>query len=115
MAKQYEVTLRTLRFYEGIGLLQPKRKGATRLYSHQDCHRLQMILRGKQLGLSLSEIGNLILPGNKNVKVTDIESTLSAEQIILQIGHLERQREEVEKAIVALRIADERIKNKATA
>jgi DNA-binding transcriptional MerR regulator len=74
-----------------------------------------MILRGKQLGLSLSEIGNLILPGSKNVKVTDIESTLSAEQIILQIGHLERQREEVEKAIVALRIAGERIKNKTTA
>ena len=47
MAREFDVTLRTLRFYEDKGLLSPKREGSTRLYSRRDRTRLQLILLGR--------------------------------------------------------------------
>ena len=60
MAGLYGVSLRTLRFYEARGLLQPLRTGTLRSYSAKDCIRLELILKGKKLGFSLSEIAKLI-------------------------------------------------------
>ncbi len=48
MAKKYGVTLRTLRFYEDKGLINPKREGSTRLYSRRDNARLKLILLGRK-------------------------------------------------------------------
>src|SRR5690625_1548504 len=56
LARQYEVTTRTLRFYESVGLLSPTREGQKRLYSRRDRTRLKLTLRGKRLGLTLAEI-----------------------------------------------------------
>jgi len=56
LAKSFNITSRTLRFYEDKGLLKPHRKGKTRLYNTRDRTRLQLILRGKRLGFSLAEI-----------------------------------------------------------
>jgi DNA-binding transcriptional MerR regulator len=109
VAKQYQVTLRTLRFYECSGLLHPKRQGMTRLYTSHDCQRLEMILRGRQLGFSLAEIHDLIETRDETLKLTDLESALGPEQLVLQIHNLERQREELEKAINALRMAYQRM------
>lgn len=56
LADALDVTTRTIRFYEQKGLLTPQRAGKTRVYTHRDKARLQLILRGKRLGFSLAEI-----------------------------------------------------------
>ena len=60
LSKEFEVTPRTLRFYEEKGLLSPQRKGQNRVYSAADRSRLRLILRGKRLGFTLRESLQLI-------------------------------------------------------
>jgi len=60
LAREFEVTPRAIRFYEDQGLLSPRRDGQRRIYTPRDRTRLKLTLRGKRLGLSLSEIRELI-------------------------------------------------------
>jgi DNA-binding transcriptional MerR regulator len=60
LAKEFALTTRTIRFYEDEGLLAPKRAGTRRLYTERERVRIKLILRGKRLGLSLSEIRELL-------------------------------------------------------
>ena len=60
LANVFEVTPRTIRFYEQEGLLQPERRGQTRIYHEKDRVRLKLTLRGKRLGFSLAEIREVI-------------------------------------------------------
>jgi len=60
LATEFDVTPRAIRFYEGHGLLAPRRAGQRRIYSPRDRTRLKLTLRGKRLGLTLSEIRELI-------------------------------------------------------
>lgn len=60
LAKEFEVTPRTIRFYEDRGLLAPERKGQNRIYTPRDRTRLKLILRGKRLGFSITEIGEIL-------------------------------------------------------
>ena len=60
LAREFDVTTRTIRFYEDQGLLTPRRRGQTRIYSPADRVALKLILRGKRLGFSLAESGDLI-------------------------------------------------------
>ena len=60
LAREFEVTPRAIRFYEDQGLLSPSRDGQRRIYAARDRTRLKLTLRGKRLGLSLSEIRELI-------------------------------------------------------
>ena len=60
LAREFEITSRTLRFYEEKGLLSPSREGQNRVYSRADRTRLRLILRGKRLGLTLEESADLI-------------------------------------------------------
>jgi DNA-binding transcriptional MerR regulator len=60
LAREFDITPRAIRFYEDQGLLAPKRDGQRRVYSARDRTRLKLTLRGKRLGLSLSEIRDLI-------------------------------------------------------
>ncbi|MGL4473466.1 MAG: MerR family transcriptional regulator [Shewanella sp.] len=55
LSKEFDITTRSIRFYEDQGLLKPKRRGQTRIYNLKDKVRLKLILRGKRLGFSLSE------------------------------------------------------------
>jgi DNA-binding transcriptional MerR regulator len=57
---EFGCTPRALRFYEDKGLLAPARDGLNRIYSHRDRARLQLILRGKRVGLALSELRELL-------------------------------------------------------
>ena len=59
LSKEFDITTRSIRFYEDQGLILPARKGQTRIYSQRDKVRLKLILRGKRLGFSLSETGRL--------------------------------------------------------
>ena len=60
LAHEFDVTPRAIRFYEDQGLLAPRREGQRRIYTARDRTRLKLTLRGKRLGLSLSEIRELI-------------------------------------------------------
>jgi DNA-binding transcriptional MerR regulator len=55
LAREFDITTRTIRFYEDEGLLSPLREGQKRLYSARDRTLLKLILRGKRLGFSLAE------------------------------------------------------------
>lgn len=60
LASEFDVTTRTLRFYEAEGLLQPYRQGRNRYFRQRDRVQLKLILRGKRLGFSLSEIAEIL-------------------------------------------------------
>ncbi|MCH8240207.1 MAG: MerR family DNA-binding transcriptional regulator [Proteobacteria bacterium] len=60
LTREFGVSTRTLRYYEGEGLLSPVRKGRQRLFPAIDRTRLKLILRGKRLGFSLAEISDII-------------------------------------------------------
>lgn len=60
LADEYDVTLRTLRHYEELGLLHPARVGTARVYTQRERIRLELILRGKRVGFSLDEITTIV-------------------------------------------------------
>src|ERR1700723_1420763 len=108
MSRVFGVSLRTLRFYEDRGLIKPRREGNARYYRATDRIRMEMILKGKKLGFNLTEIKALI-GGKGATETTDLEDQLNPQQIVTQIGHLERQRSEIEGAIERLRATQNRI------
>ena len=73
LSKEFDITTRSIRFYEDQGLLSPTRKGQTRIYNQRDKVRLKLILRGKRLGFSLAETGRLF-------ELYDVDKT-SAKQL----------------------------------
>ena len=91
LAREFGVSLRTLRFYEDRGLLSPRRVGSSRLYDAGDRDRLILILKGKQLGFTLSEIRDL-LARHERGEGSAAKLQLSPKQIEDQITHFERQR-----------------------
>ncbi len=112
MASLYGVSLRTLRFYEDKGLIFPRRQGTARYYSPNDRVRLELILKGKRLGFSLSEIHNLIASrttASPENDTADLVVSLNSDQVAAQIAHLERQRDDLSTAIAELREAHRRM------
>ena len=95
LSSEFDVTPRAIRFYETEGLLAPRRDGQRRIYTPRDRTRLKLTLRGKRLGLTLSEIRDLIdmyEPGR------DERPQLERFLAVLQQHRaaLERQREDIE-------------------
>lgn len=101
LAKEFGVSLRTIRFYEDRGLLSPHRDGSARYYDPNEKARLSLILKGKQLGFTLGEIRDLIRAEQGGAPPKAL--SLKPDQIAMQISHLERQRDDIEGAIVELR------------
>jgi DNA-binding transcriptional MerR regulator len=114
MSRLFAVSLRTLRFYEDRGLIKPRREGNARYYRATDRMRMEMILKGKKLGFTLTEIQDLI-GGKGGNDTTDLEDQLNPQQIVTQISHLERQRGEIEGAIERLRATQSRLAHGAAA
>jgi len=110
MARDFGVSVRALRFYEDRGLLSPARKGTTRYYDATDRHHLQLILKGKRLGFTLTEIHDM-LRGDEAKPARELK--LMPEQIIAQISHLERQQSELEEALAALRRVHQKLTESA--
>ena len=114
MSQLYAVSHRTLRFYEARGLIKPNREGNVRLYRAADRARMEMILQGKKLGFTLTEINDLI--GGKGAgDITDLGERLQPKQIVNQIGYLERQRDEIDGAIRRLRATHDNLSPVAAA
>ena len=115
MARIFSVSLRTLRFYEDRGLIKPRREGNARYYRGADrVRRMEMILKGKRLGFTLTEIQDLI-GGKGTTETPDLEDQLNPHQIDTQIAHLERQRSEIDSAIERLRATQSRLAHGAAA
>ena len=102
LAREFGVTLRTLRFYEDRGLLSPRRDGTARIYDARDRDRLSVILKGKQLGFTLTEI-RAMLAEDRMANGVAANLNLSLDKIEDQIRHLEQQRIEIDEALVELR------------
>ncbi|GAB4576815.1 MAG: MerR family DNA-binding transcriptional regulator [Roseibium sp.] len=101
LAKEFGCTLRTLRFYEDKGLLNPKRDGLNRIYNRRDRARLKLVLMGKRVGFSLSEIRDMLdLYDLRDGQVTQLRVALS--KFSEQIAVLEDQRKDIEQAIEEL-------------
>ena len=101
VAKMFDVSLRTLRFYEDKGLIQPKREGMTRLYSARDLSRLKLITFGTRVGFSLREIKqmmDLYDPSGTNMR----QYRFVLDKSERQIGRLEEQRRQLDAAITEL-------------
>lgn len=102
MCDAFDVTPRTLRFYEAKELLFPLRDGQKRLFTRRDRARLKLILRGKRFGFSLEEIRQLLnLYDIGDQQQTQMERTYQIAQTHLE--SLERQREELDEAIADLK------------
>ena len=94
LAAEFDVTSRAIRFYEDTGLLEPARAGRNRVYSQRDRTRLKLTLRGKRLGLSLSEILQLLRMYDSEA---DTAPQLNAFLAVLQShrAQLEQQQDDI--------------------
>ncbi|KPP81888.1 MAG: putative transcriptional regulator [Rhodobacteraceae bacterium HLUCCO07] len=102
MCAAYDVTPRTLRFYESKELLFPVREGQKRLFTKSDRARLKLILRGKRFGFSLEEIRQLLeLYNIGDQQQTQLQRTYEIAQD--RLADMERQRAELDEAIAELR------------
>src|SRR5882672_11984005 len=100
LAREFEVTPRALRFYEDKGLLSPRRDGMNRVYSHRDRGRLQLILRGKRVGLSLLEIKEILDLYKVDQRA---QAQTALKRFKARIVALEAQREDLDAAVEMLR------------
>ncbi|PSW20299.1 MerR family DNA-binding transcriptional regulator [Photobacterium sanctipauli] len=106
LAKEFDITTRSIRFYEDVGLLQPERKGNTRVYQRRDKIRLKLILRGKRLGFSLAEIRELFElydTHQSTIQLTKMLAIIDSKQAVLQ-----RQLEDINVVMNELRLAKDR-------
>ena len=96
LAREFDITTRSIRFYEDQGLLNPAREGQTRIYSKQDRGRLKLTLRGKRLGFSLAEIRELF-------DLYDADKS-SRTQLQTMLGLVEEKRETLQQQMEDIRM-----------
>src|SRR5918912_486109 len=102
LAAEFEVSPRTIRFYEDQGLIAPQRIGNNRVYTHRDRARLKLILRGKRLGFALSDIKELPdLYDVDETRTTQLRATLAKARE--RIAELESQLGEITVTLHELR------------
>ena len=109
LAREFDVTPRAIRFYEDEGLLQPQRIGSRRVYAKRDYVRLKLILRGKRLGLSLAEVGEMF--GLYDSAHDERPQLL---KFLIALGQrreqLERQRAEIDELLEEIRAFEQQSK-----
>jgi DNA-binding transcriptional MerR regulator len=109
LAREFDVTPRAIRFYEDQGLLAPRREGQRRIYTPRDRTRLKLTLRGKRLGLTLSEIRDLIdmyEPGRD--ERPQLERFLAA--LETHRAALERQREDIDAQLAEIAAFEKKVR-----
>ncbi|WP_148611833.1 MerR family transcriptional regulator [Aeromonas sobria] len=110
LAHEFDITPRTIRYYEDEGLLTPQREGQTRIYSHKEKTRLKLTLRGKLLGFSLAEIRELF-----EMYDTDRSSNTQLNSMIQLIDEkrsaLRQQLDDIQMVMAELEAAEQRCVN----
>ncbi len=113
LAKEFDITTRSIRFYEDQGLLTPQRQGQTRIYSKRDRVRLKLILRGKRLGFSLAETGQLFeLYDADKSSVTQLTTMLQL--IELKKTELHQQLDDIKVVLMELITVEKRCRDTLT-
>ncbi|HEX2197561.1 MAG TPA: MerR family DNA-binding transcriptional regulator [Burkholderiales bacterium] len=111
LAREFDITPRAIRFYEDQGLLAPRRAGQRRIYTPRDRTRLKLTLRGKRLGLTLSEIRELIdmyEPGrDERPQLERFLAVLDAHK-----ASLNRQRQDLEAQLAELEAFEKKVKKR---
>lgn len=103
LAKEFEISTRTIRYYEEVGLLSPKRTSSNqRIFTKKDRAKLKLILRGKRLGFSLEEIKEMI-------EMYDVAG--EPEQIKLTLKYGDKKLKEIDEKIKELELLKEDILN----
>lgn len=101
LSKEFDITTRSIRFYEDQGLLTPSRKGQTRIYSQRDRVRLKLILRGKRLGFSLAETGRIFeLYDHDKTSTTQLKTMMNI--ISEKKAHLHQQLDDIKVVLMEL-------------
>ena len=101
MCAKFEVTPRTLRYYEYIELLQPEREGRSRMYGARECARMKLILRGRKYGFQLEEIRQWLLIYEKEGNSAQMRAFV--EMADRQMQELAEQRDQLDEAMAELR------------
>ncbi|MGE8657690.1 MAG: MerR family transcriptional regulator [Achromobacter sp.] len=105
LAREFDVTPRTIRFYEDQGIVSPAREGRNRIFGPRDRTRLKLALRGKRLGLQLSEILTLIDmydgPGDTEVQLRQYLAVLAQHR-----ATLEQQRRDIEDTLQEIAVQE---------
>ena len=91
LSKEFAITTRSIRFYEDQGLLSPQRDGQKRIYSSHDRTWLKLICRGKRLGLSLTEIRQILDMYDSSASNNDQQLSAFIDKIKLRKAALEQQ------------------------
>jgi DNA-binding transcriptional MerR regulator len=101
LAREYDVTLRTIRHYEELGLISPERRGTSRVFHSRDRIRLALILRGKRLGFSLEEIATIVnMYDDQPGEVGQLRYLLK--QIAVRRADLEQRRRDIDETLAEL-------------
>ena len=106
LAREFDVTTRTIRFYEDEGLLAPRREGQRRIYGPADRVKLKLILRGKRLGFSLAESRQLIEMYNPRANAGQLHALM--ERISARRAQLQQQLHDIEVLQLELDEAEQR-------
>ena len=101
MCAKFDVTPRTLRYYEYIELLQPDREGRSRFYSTRESARMQLILRGRKFGFQLEEIRQWLMIYDKEGNDAQLKAFI--EMADRQLKELQDQRQQLDEAMNELR------------
>lgn len=107
VADEFDITHRTVRHYEDLGLISPERRGTTRVYHRRDRIRLQLILRGKRLGFPLEEIRTIVdMYDQQPGEAGQLRYLLG--QIDDRRADLERRRQDIEDSLGELQELERR-------
>ncbi len=101
MCAEFDVTPRTLRYYEYIELLQPEREGRSRYYGPRECARMTLIMRGRKYGFPLEDIRQWLLIYED--QGTQAQMKTFVEVADQQLIELDKQRNQLDEAIDALK------------
>ena len=111
LTKELGVTARTLRHYEDEGLIAPTRNGQQRVYSARDRARITLVLRGRRVGFTLAEIGEILdLYDSEDGGAAQLAH--ARKKFASRIAALEQQRRDVEESLAELRLGLTMIENK---
>ncbi|MBW7472566.1 MerR family DNA-binding transcriptional regulator [Marinobacter sp. M216] len=108
LAKEFDVTTRSIRFYEDQELLKPTRRGQTRIFSSKDRVRLKLILRGKRMGFSLAETKELFDLWDETLSGNEKQLLLMLETLSRKRAQLEQQKNDIAQAEMEMDTAEAR-------
>lgn len=111
LSQEFDVTTRSIRFYEDQGLLKPSRRGQTRIFSTKDRVRLKLILRGKRMGFTLAETKELFDLWDETETGNEKQLLKLLDILEARRAHLEQQKNDIAQAEMEMDTAEARCRD----